>query len=95
MLGLLAAHADLPPEHIAEGRAAPGVTDLDQRAVHFYSGKDRPKDAFVAVHYRGYWFWIDDRDLTTKRAFTLIMILFTMADSGAEGSLPVLTIPTG
>ena len=95
VLGMLATHAELPPEHIAEGRAVPGVAGLDQRAVRFHSGKEAPKDAFVAVKYRDHWFWIDDRDLNTKRAFTLIMILFTMADSGTEGSLPVLTIPTG
>jgi hypothetical protein len=95
VLGMLATHADLPPEHVAEGRAMPGVSEANRHAVRFYSGKEAPKDAFVAVRYRDHWFWIDDRDLTTKRAFTLIMILFTMADSGPEGSLPVLTIPTG
>jgi hypothetical protein len=95
VLGMLASHADLPPGHVAEGRATPGAPESARHGVHFYSGKEAPKDAFVTVKYRGHWFWIDDRDLMTKRAFTLIMILFTMADSGSEGSLPVLAIPTG
>lgn len=95
VLGMLASHADLPPQHVAEGRATPGAPEGGHHGVHFYSGKEAPKEAFVAVRYRDHWFWIDDRDLLTKRAFTLIMILFTMADSGSEGSLPVLTIPTG
>ncbi len=95
VLGMLATHAELPPEDVADGRATPGApAEADRRGVHFYSGKDEPKDAFVAVHYRNHWFWIDDRDLTTKRAFTLIMLLFTMADSNNENPLPMLTIPT-
>ena len=95
VLSMLSAHADIPPEDVAEGRAMAGVPRTSETAVHFHSGPTAPKDAFVAVHYRGHWFWIDDRDLTTKRAFTLIMILFTMADSGTDGAMPVLTIPTG
>ena len=37
---------------------------------------------------------IDDRDLCSKRAFALIMMLFTLANLGPEGTSPVLTIPT-
>ena len=55
--------------------------------------KDRPKDAFTAVAYRDRWFWIDDRDLRTKRAFTLLMMLFTLSDSGQHEPLPLITIP--
>lgn len=43
---------------------------------------------------RDHWFYIDDRDLGSKRAFAMIMMLFTLANTGQESSLPVLTIPT-
>jgi hypothetical protein len=95
VLGMLAAHVKLPPADVAEGRAMAGVTDDDLRGVCFYSGPHAPPDAFVAVRYRNLWFWIDDRDLLTKRAFMLIMLLFTMADPGTGNGMPVLTIPTG
>jgi hypothetical protein len=95
VLGMLATHVDVPAQDLAEGRAVPGVTDLDARAVRFHSGREAPPDAFVAVKYRNTWFWIDDRDLTTKRVFTLIMVIFTMADTSGNQGMPVLTIPTG
>jgi len=53
----------------------------------------RPADAFVSVGYRDRWFWIDDCDLKTKRAFSLLMMLFTLADSGQREPLPLITIP--
>jgi hypothetical protein len=37
--------------------------------------------------------WVDDRDWRTKRAFTAIMFLFTMADVGSDDKLPLITIP--
>lgn len=95
VLGMLSTHVDIPAQDLAEGRAIPGVTNLDAREVRFHSGKEAPPDAFVAVKYRNTWFWIDDRDLTTKRVFTLIMVIFTMADTGENQGMPVLTIPTG
>jgi hypothetical protein len=36
---------------------------------------------------------VDDRDWRTKRAFTAIMFLFTMAETGADERLPLITIP--
>jgi len=93
VLAMLATHVDVPARDLEEGRATPGLTEY--RDVRFHSGLTAPPDAFAAVHYRNTWFWIDDRDLGTKRAFALIMLLFTMADTDSTGGLPVLTIPTG
>ena len=45
------------------------------------------------MHYRGQWFWVDDRDWRSKRAFTAIMFLFTMAENTGEEKLPLITIP--
>ena len=65
----------------------------DQQVVRIHSGKDKPADAFAAVHYRDYWFWVDDGDWQTKRALTAIMFFFTLADTGASEKLPLITIP--
>jgi hypothetical protein len=93
----MAVQVELPPEDIAQGRATPGPEYGDgtdkQRLVRIRSSKDKPADAFVAVAYRGQWFWIDDRDLRTKRAFAFMMFLFTLADTGEKESLPLITIP--
>ena len=44
--------------------------------------------------YRGYWFWIDDRDMGSKRLFTFLMFIFTLVETGGKEGAPVLTIPT-
>jgi hypothetical protein len=47
----------------------------------------------VSIHYRGHYFWIDDRDLKSKRIFSFMMLLFTLADTGEKENLPLITIP--
>jgi hypothetical protein len=46
-----------------------------------------------AVRYRDYWFSVDDGDLKTKRAMTAVMFFFTLADTGGNERLPLITIP--
>jgi hypothetical protein len=47
----------------------------------------------LAVSYRDYWFWVDNGDLQTKRALTVVMFFFTLADTGSLEKLPLITIP--
>jgi hypothetical protein len=54
----------------------------------------KPDDEFVAVRYRNHWFWIDDRDLKSKRMFSFLMLLFSFTES-EKAYAPVVTIPTG
>jgi hypothetical protein len=97
VLTMFSHHVEIPAQDITDGRASAGRAADEQPApvVRIRSSRDRPSDAFVAVQYRTHWFWIDDRDLVTKRAFALIMLLFSMADTGATTGHPILTIPTG
>jgi hypothetical protein len=97
ILSAMAARAEVPAEHTREGRAAPGVDpeqDLARRSIpRIHCSKDKPKNAFVTVEYRDNWFWIDDRDLASKRGFSFTMLLFTLADTGEKENLPLITIP--
>jgi hypothetical protein len=99
ILGLLAAQVEVPAQHIAEGRAVPGVREAeegDSPVVHMariQSSRHKPDDAYVAVPYRDHWFWIDDCDLKSKRTFAFMMMLFTLSDSGTDQNLPLITIP--
>lgn len=43
--------------------------------------------------YRGYWFWVDNKDWQTKRTLTAIMFFFTLAEAGGGEKLPMITIP--
>ena len=38
-------------------------------------------------------FWIADTDIQSKYTFAVIMLLFSIADTGVKGSAPVVTIP--
>jgi hypothetical protein len=40
-----------------------------------------------------YWYWIDDGDLITKRALTAVIYFFTLAETGGNDKLPLITIP--
>jgi len=94
----MAAQVEVPAEEIAQGRATPGLPPDEEaavghRLVRIHSSNSKPSDASVAVPYRGHWFWIDDRDLRSKRAFAFMLMLFTLADTGQKESLPLITIP--
>jgi hypothetical protein len=91
IMATMAAYVDVPPGDVTEGRATPGLAP--PAPLHIRCSRDRPADAFAAVSYRDHWFWIDDRDLRTKRAFGLLMMMFTLADTGPGEPLPLITIP--
>lgn len=89
---------DLPAAHDAGRRALPGLRRAgDQPAtplVHIRSGTDEPADAYAAVPYKGHWYWIDDTDVASKRIFTFLMILFSLAETGQSAAAPVVTVPS-
>jgi hypothetical protein len=94
----MAAQAEVPAEDVEQGRATPGLKSGDEaipghRLLRIHSSKGKPSDASVSVYYRGHWFWIDDRDLKSKRAFAFMLMLFTLADNGQKEALPLITIP--
>jgi len=98
LLQTLASQIEVPEEDLAQTRAVPGWENaVDKpgatRLIEIHSAKSKPGDAFVAIDYRGHWFWIDDKDLKSKRVFAFMMILFTLAETGEKENLPLITIP--
>jgi hypothetical protein len=61
--------------------------------ARIHSGREQPADAYAAVFYRGYWFWVDDGDWQTKRALSAVMFFFTLGETGGTDKLPQVTIP--
>jgi hypothetical protein len=61
--------------------------------VRIRSGRHKPAHTHAAVRYQGYWFWVDQGDWRTKRVLALVIMLFTLTDTGSPERLPVLTIP--
>ena len=96
VLTLLATSVQVPDIHLAEGRAPPlgGDAQEDQPRFTVLSACEKPRDCFTATHYRGHWFWIDDRDFESKRTMAYLMVLLALADTGAKEPVPFLTIQT-
>jgi hypothetical protein len=94
----LSAGVDVPEQHLIEKRARslPGGAKRGEGAqplAHIHSGTERPADAFAAVRYRDHWFWIDDRDYYSKRAFTFLLMFSSIAETGIAPQAPIITIP--
>ncbi len=56
---------------------------------------DKPKSAYLTVHYRNNWFYIDDRDLTSKKTFCLLQHIYAWQASQEAKDPPILTLPLG
>jgi hypothetical protein len=97
VLMTMSTYVEVPANDVSEGRATPGWaeegTDVGRRRIRILCSEARPQDAFTSVEYRGHWYWIDDRDLVSKRALAVVMLLFTLSDSGERENLPLITIP--
>jgi hypothetical protein len=97
ILSELSAGVEVPEQDLSEGRATPRqLLDTDPRKyplVHIQASSGRPVDAYAAVSYRNYWFWIDDRDLNSKRVFMFLMMFSSLAETGAVPQIPIITIP--
>lgn len=53
----------------------------------------KPDYAYLAVPYRGYWFYIDDADVSSKRTFVLLQQIYNLQAKQQEKEGPLLTIP--
>ena len=92
----LASHIDVPAKDVAEGRvfAAPrkSIPDFSD-LITIHSGAEHPADSYAAIRYRDMWFWIDDRDLDSKRIFAFTMLLFSLTETEGDQRAPIVTVP--
>lgn len=100
MMVELAGQITVPEQHVVEGRTVSSLIKIDapddgRRLVSIQHSEEKPEDAFIAVRYKDYWYWIDDRDFQSKRIFAYLMILFSLTESGGKEGLPLVTIPAG
>ena len=106
VMNFLSLAVDLPIKDQDAGIVVPGFASGDlaisaeehlRLILHIHEGRTRPENAWVAVQSRNYWFYIDDHELASKRAFTLAVELMNLQISGGESSqsAPVLTLPLG
>jgi hypothetical protein len=94
-----AAIVQVPETDVVQGKATPGLVEtqvpvqLKGPPLRVLVTETLPRDAYVAVKYDGRWFWIADTDIQSKNTFGIIMLLFSIADTGVKGAAPVVTIP--
>ena len=88
---------EVPPEHEKDGRVGPPLAVTVSRKSNFKvsSGTSRLGNAFAAVRYEDHWFWIDDRDYSSKRALSFMMVLLALSETGGGLGPPALTLSTG
>jgi hypothetical protein len=95
----LGAGVDVPKQDLADHRATrvPASASAETGGsplIRIHSSREQPKNAYTAVFYRDHWFWIDDRDLKSKRVFMFLLIFSSLAETGiVPQSMPILTIP--
>lgn len=90
----MAKMVDVPSRHVAEKRVKETVSfsDNEWMLTHIHSSRDKPPDAFAAIRYQDYWFWIDNKDINSKRNFSLLMIFLSLTESEQKGSSPLFSI---
>jgi len=94
-----AAAMQVPEADVTGGKAAPGAVSGQDKApwsgppMRVLVGDSAPRDAFVTVPYNGRWYWIADTDIESKSTFGVVMLLFSIAETGTKGAAPVVTIP--
>ncbi|SIO58399.1 hypothetical protein SAMN05444166_5665 [Singulisphaera sp. GP187] len=102
----LANGVEVPCEHIEAGLVrlptGPDGKSVDARAiteglfaVHACRGHKPPPTAYVAVKYRDYWYYIDDRDQPSKATFALVLSLSRLDFGRQQPGGPLLTLPVG
>jgi hypothetical protein len=97
VMGAFASYLEVPEAHLRDHSVIPedesSIPQDRREPARIHSGKEKPASAFAAVSYRDHWFWIENGDVPAKRALTAIMFFFTLADTGENGRLPLITIP--
>ncbi|HUN82255.1 MAG TPA: hypothetical protein VMV81_12190 [Phycisphaerae bacterium] len=97
----LASAIEVPAAHVEENRVRATMEEDTVAGVpippliKIHSARFKPGDAFVAVPYRNYWFYIDDRDMQSKSVFSFLMYLFSLTDTEEKEGAPIITIPSG
>jgi hypothetical protein len=101
MMLFLSRGVEVPEEHLEGKRVVTMVpTAGEETYVSLFpwrirSGVKRPEDAFAAVRYQGYWFYIGPSDHATHRAMGLLSLLFQLLAPDVPSAAPILTLPTG
>jgi hypothetical protein len=90
----MASAVEVPPKHVEEKRVNSTASDSESSFMltRIQSSPSKPQDAYTAIKYQDVWFWIDNKDIRSKRNFALLMIFMSLTESEQKSSGPLLTI---
>ncbi|MEN6616216.1 MAG: hypothetical protein ABFD12_06635 [Syntrophorhabdus sp.] len=96
----LSADIEVPATHVTEKRVGPSHVEIRTGGekvtplIRIRNSSEIPGDAFISVPYRNTYFWIDDRDLMSKKIFSFLLFVLTLVETGEKGMTPIVTVPT-
>ena len=61
--------------------------------IKVYSSSQYPDNAYLAVSYRGHWFYVDDLDISSKRTFVLLQQIYNLQAKQSDQNPPLLSLP--
>lgn len=96
ILGAMSMGIVIPDAHL-ERKLVPPLDEIaltEHALLHVHSSSDKPGHSYVTVQYEDKWFWIAEDDWLSKRTFSSILFLFTLAGNYGSEGLPTITIPT-
>jgi hypothetical protein len=93
------AYIMVPEQHVLEGRTRPtrelgSASPLVRAPLRIYTSAGKPEDALVSVKNRDHWFYLDDKDIDSKKAFAFLMILMQLSSAQEPARGPVVTVGT-
>ena len=98
VLFAVAAEVEVPDEDVRAGRTGATLREPgDPRpSIIVRAGPSEPAASYASVRIEGRWYWVDGADFKSKKAFSILEVLKSIAEGG-RGIIapPVLTIPAG
>jgi hypothetical protein len=84
----------VPPEHEGFVNQANNLNSVLKDLIDVRVSATPVEHAYLTVPHRGFWFYIDDRDVDSKRTLGLLtsLIRLTITAGGAQ-NVPILTLP--
>ena len=91
----LAWRIDVPEIDVRDGRTGETYREsdpTDEPLIRVHSSANEPVDAFVSIRRRDTWFYISNRDIRSKRAFSLLQVMLNLTDNVDSAAGPTVSI---
>lgn len=69
--------------------------DMLKGILTIHNCSSYPEKAFVSIKYRNYWYYIDNYDISSKRTFVLLQLLYNLQSESSKAPPTLLSLPIG